>query len=36
MYLLVRLNEKLEGHEDMTYFCGGECHDLLGNCYRFL
>ena len=34
--LLVMLNENFEGHKDMTYFCKGECHDLLRKCYRLI
>ena len=36
MFLLVKLNENLEGHEDMTYFCWVECQELLRNCYKLL
>ena len=34
MVLSVELNGNVEGHEDMTYFCEGQFHDLLNSYYQ--
>ena len=31
-YCCIELNDNLESHEDMTYFCGGKCCDLPNKC----